>query len=75
MDSLQIPEELSKRLSDFSARKNRDQALCLEQALEQFFLDEEGDERAYERALARLEKGGPTISLDEVERRLGLSNI
>jgi predicted transcriptional regulator len=74
MYTVQISEELGKRLTDFSTTKHRDQALCIEQALKQFFLDEAGEEKAYELALARLEKGGPTVSLDDVEHRLGVSD-
>lgn len=72
MYSVQLPEEMGRRLADFAAKREYSESVCLQRALEQFFLDEEGDERLAEIALARLEKGAPTIPWEEAKKRLGL---
>jgi len=72
MNSIQLPEEMSRRLADFEAKKNPSEIACIQEALEQFFLDEEGDAWAADLALARLAKGGPSVSLEEARRQLGL---
>ena len=70
MHSLQISEELNKRLSDLAERTHRPVSYYAEQALEQILEDAED----YYMALDAIAEGGPNIPLEEIEKRLGLES-
>ncbi len=70
MLSVRIPENLESRLNDLTKRTHRSKSYYVERALEEF-LDEYED---YIYALSQLEEEGPNVSLEEVKKRLGLSD-
>jgi predicted DNA-binding protein len=69
MYTVQISEDLGKRLTDLAEKTHHPVSYYTEQALAQLLEDAED----YHMALEAIAEGGPNIPLEEVEKRLGLS--
>ncbi len=67
--SVKLPSDLEKRLDHLSSATHRPKSFYIREALIAY-LEEHEDTFL---ALARLEKPMPTVSLDEVEKKLGLA--
>jgi RHH-type rel operon transcriptional repressor/antitoxin RelB len=70
MLGVRLSKDLEQRLVNLSQRTGRTQSYYVKQAL-QTFLDDRED---YLLGLAALERKEPTISLEELEKKLGLEN-
>ncbi len=70
MLALRLPPEIEQRLEDLARRTDRTKSYYAKKAILEFLQDEED----YLLALARLEKNNPRLSLEEVERQLGLES-
>ncbi len=70
MLAVRLPEKLDERLSELAEQTHRSKSYYIKQAL-QDFLDEH---EAHLLALSRLEKKNPRITLEDMERRLGLED-
>ena len=70
MLAVRLPENLEQRLSDLAEQTHRSKSYYVKQAIQTFLNDNE--DRLL--ALVRLEEKNPRISLEEMERRLGLEN-
>ena len=70
MLAIRLPENLEERLSHLAAQTHRSKSYYVKQAL-QDFLDEQEEHLI---ALSRLEKKGPRLTLEEMERRLDLED-
>ena len=68
MLALRLPPEIEQRLEDLAQKTGRTKSYYAKKAITEFLQDEED----YLLALARLEKNNPRLSLEEVERQLGL---
>jgi RHH-type rel operon transcriptional repressor/antitoxin RelB len=68
--ALRLPKQVEDRLENLAARTGQTKSACARQAIRRF-LDGKED---YLLAVARLKNDRPRISLDEVERRLGLGD-
>ena len=69
MLSLKLPENLENRLNNLAAVTHRPKSYYMREALQEY-LEEHEDTFI---ALARLESPQQTISLEDVEKRLGLA--
>ena len=65
-----IPEELNNILNIVSSETDRNKGYIIKKALENY-LEEKADILI---ALARIEKGESTISLDEIEKKYALAD-
>lgn len=70
MLAVRLPEKLEGRLSALSEQTHRSKSYYVKRALEEFLTDQE----EHLLAMARLEKNNPRISLEEMEKRLGLED-
>jgi RHH-type rel operon transcriptional repressor/antitoxin RelB len=70
MLAVRLPERLEERLSDLAKQTHRPKSYYVKQAI-QDYLDEHEEHLL---ALSRLEKKNPRITLEEMERRLGLED-
>jgi len=70
MIAVRLPESLEKKLDQLAARTNRTKSYYLRKALEEY-LEDEAD---YLLAIERMQSDNPRISLDEMEKRLGLED-
>ena len=70
MLSIRLPEQLENRLIKLAADTGRPKSYYVRQAIENFLEDEE----EYLLAINRLEKNKPTLSLEELEKNLGLDS-
>ena len=70
MLSLQLTPELERRLEALARRTGRSTSFYALRAIERYVEDLED---AY-LAKGRMERGGPTVSLEELERELGLED-
>jgi RHH-type rel operon transcriptional repressor/antitoxin RelB len=70
MLAVRLPKDVETRLNKLAKRTGRPKSYYVRQAIAEF-LDERED---YLIALSRLEKREPTISLEELEKRLGLAD-
>jgi RHH-type rel operon transcriptional repressor/antitoxin RelB len=70
MIAVRLPENLEKKLEQLAAKTNRTKSYYMRKALEEY-LEDEAD---YLLAIERIQKDNPRISLDEMEKRLGLAD-
>lgn len=70
MLAIRLSEDLEARLEALAAKTGRSKSYYAREAIEQHLEDLED----YYLALQRIEKALPTMSLAEVERRLGLAD-
>jgi len=70
MLAVRLPKDVEARLNKLAKRTGRPKSYYVRQAIAEF-LDERED---YLIALSRLEKREPTVSLEELEKRLGLAD-
>ncbi len=70
MLGVRLDPELEKRLEDLSKKTGRTKSHYAREAIRQFLEDRED----YLKGLAILERKEPTISLEELEKRLGLES-
>lgn len=70
MLNVRLPKNIETRLVDLSLKTGRSKSYYVCQAI-QNFLDSEED---YLLALSRLEKNNPRLSLEELEKHLGLDD-
>ena len=68
--TIRVPDELESRLEHLCRQTKRTKTHYVREALEEF-LEERED---YLLAIAVLERKEPTISLDDLEKELGLAN-
>lgn len=70
MLGLRLEPELEKKLDSLAKETGRSKSYYAREAIRQYLEDRED----YLRGIAVLERREPTISLDELERRLGLED-
>ncbi len=70
MLAVRLPSYLQQKLLNLTAETHRPKSYYVRQALEDFFADHED----YLRAVARLEKNNPRLSIEEMERRLAVED-
>ncbi|MDP1709178.1 MAG: TraY domain-containing protein [Gammaproteobacteria bacterium] len=70
MLALRLSPEIEQRLEKLAQKTGRTKSYYAKKAITEFLQDEED----YLLALTRLEKSNPRISLEEVERQLGLES-
>ena len=70
MLTIRIPEEIDKRLERLAKRTNRTKTFYAREAI----IEHLNELEDYYLAFERLEKGRPAISIEEVERQLGLDD-
>ncbi len=70
MLGVRIEKELEAKLDSLARKTGRTKSYYVREAVRQYLEDRED----YLKALAVLERNEPTITLDELERRLGLAN-
>lgn len=70
MLTVRLPEALEMRLERISKETGRTKSYYIKKAIEQYIEDRED----YLLAVSALEKKNPTISLEQLERELGLEN-
>ncbi|MBN2400010.1 MAG: ribbon-helix-helix protein, CopG family [Candidatus Aminicenantes bacterium] len=70
MIAVRIPSDVEKKLDQLAARTNRTKSYYVRKAIEEF-LEDEAD---YLLAMERIQKNNPRISLDELEKKLGLAD-
>ena len=70
MLGVRIEKELEAKLDSLAKKTGRTKSYYVREAVRQYLEDRED----YLKALAVLERKEPTITLDELERRLGLAN-
>lgn len=70
MLAVRLPKDVEARLNKLAKRTGRPKSYYVRQAIAEF-LDERED---YLIALSRLERREPTVSLEELEKRLGLAD-
>jgi RHH-type rel operon transcriptional repressor/antitoxin RelB len=68
--TIRVPDELETRLDNLVRKTGRTKTFYVRTALEQFIEDRED----YLLAVDVMERDEPTISLDELERNLGLAH-
>lgn len=68
--TIRVPDELEHRLDNLVRETGRTKTYYVRTALEQFIEDRED----YLLAVAVLDRKEPSISLDELERKLGLAH-
>ena len=70
MIAVRIPIDIEKKLDQLAAKTNRTKSYYVRKAIEEF-LEDEAD---YMIAMERIQKNNPRISLDELEKKLGLAD-
>ncbi|GJM06834.1 MAG: antitoxin [marine bacterium B5-7] len=70
MLALRLPDELEAELNRVAKETRRSKSYYVREALKAYL----EDRRDYLDAVAALEKAGPTYSLKEMEKRLGLDD-
>lgn len=70
MLAVRLPKPLEQRLSDLAEQTHRSKSHYVKQALEEFLEEHE----AHLRILARFEKQNPRITLEQMEKNLGLED-
>jgi RHH-type rel operon transcriptional repressor/antitoxin RelB len=70
MIAVRIPIDIEKKLDQLAAKTNRTKSYYVRKAIEEF-LEDEAD---YLLAMERIQKNNPRISLDELEKKLGLAD-
>lgn len=70
MPSIRLEPELEGRLERLARKTGRSKSYYAREAIRQYLEDRED----YLRGIAVLERHEPTISLEELERRLGLAH-
>lgn len=70
MLSIRLPEELEDRLAALSQKTGRPKSFYAKKAIENFLNAEED----YLLAISRLEGKNPRLSLEELEKQLGLED-
>lgn len=70
MLAIRLPPEIEKRLAALAKRTGRSKTYYAREAI----LEHLSDLEDYYLALARLEKNLPTMSLEDMERRLGVAD-
>ena len=70
MLALRLSPEIEQRLEKLAQETGRTKSYYAKKAITEFLQDEED----YLLALTRLEKNNPRLSLEEVERQLGLES-
>lgn len=70
MLAVRLPEPLDLRLSQLAESTHRTKSYYVKKALEEFLDDHED----HLKALARLEKKNPRITLEQMEKNLGLED-
>jgi RHH-type rel operon transcriptional repressor/antitoxin RelB len=70
MIAVRIPMDIEKKLDQLAAKTNRTKSYYVRKAIEEF-LEDEAD---YLLAMERIQKNNPRISLDELEKKLGLAD-
>lgn len=70
MIAVRIPIDIEKKLDQLAAKTNRTKSYYVRKAIEEF-LENEAD---YLLAMERIQKNNPRISLDELEKKLGLAD-
>lgn len=70
MLAVRLPQQLEHKLDHLVKQTGHSKSYYVRHALEEYLEDHED----YLIALARLEKKNPRISIDEMERRLGLED-
>jgi RHH-type rel operon transcriptional repressor/antitoxin RelB len=70
MLGIRLEPELEKKLESLAKETGRSKSYYAREAIRQYLEDRED----YLRGIAVLERREPTISLDELERRLGLED-
>jgi RHH-type rel operon transcriptional repressor/antitoxin RelB len=68
MLGIRLEPELEKRLASLARKTGRSKSYYAREAIRQYLEDRED----YLRGIAALERREPTITLEELERRLGL---
>ena len=68
--SVRLPEQLESRLVHSSEKTGRSRSYYVTKAIQNFLEDQED----YLLAVSRLEEKNPRISLEELEKRLGLED-
>lgn len=70
MIAVRIPIDIEKKLDQLAAKTNRTKSYYVRKAIEEF-LEDEAD---YLLAMERIQKNNPRISLDELEKKLGVAD-
>lgn len=70
MITVRIPIDVEKKLAQLATRTHRTESYYVRKAIEEF-LEDEAD---YLLAMERIQKNNPRISLDELEKKLGLAD-
>jgi len=70
MIAVRLPEEIENKLDQLAKSTNRTKSYYIRKAIEEYL----EDEYDYMMALERLQSNNPRISLDEMEKRLGLAD-
>jgi RHH-type rel operon transcriptional repressor/antitoxin RelB len=70
MIAVRIPIDIEKKLDQLAAKTNRTKSYYVRKAIEEF-LEDEAD---YMIAMERIQNNNPRISLDELEKKLGLAD-
>lgn len=70
MLAVRLPEKLENRLNNLASKTGRPKSYYVRQAVEQYLDDVED----HFLALSRLEKKNKRISLDDLEKKLGLED-
>lgn len=70
MIAVRLPIDVEKKLDQLAARTHRTKSYYVRKAIEEF-LEDEAD---YMLAMERIQKNNPRISLDELEKKLGLED-
>ena len=70
MLAVRLPENLEHKLDNLADQTGRSKSYYVRQAITEYLADHED----YLIAVSRLEQNNPRISLEEMERRLGLDN-
>ena len=70
MIAVRLPIDIEKKLDQLAAKTNRTKSYYVRKAIEEF-LEDEAD---YLLAMERIQKNNPRISLDELEKKLGLAD-
>ncbi len=70
MLAVRLPKELEERLEQLAKETNRSKSYYVRKAIEEF-LEDEAD---YILAIERLQKNNPRISLEDLEKQLGLDH-
>lgn len=70
MLALRLPPEIEQRLEALARKTGRTKSYYAKKAITEFLQDEED----YLLALTRLEENNPRLSLEDIERQLGLES-